>query len=101
MTIQDPLDRQDVLSVLFHPRKAPAESSASAPQRNVRIAVADGIALAGRLHVSGREAPLILLFHGNGEIAADYDSIARVYLRMGVSLLVMDYPIKQGLLTTP
>jgi hypothetical protein len=37
------------------------------------------------------DAPLILYYHGNGEIADDYDDIASLYTRLGISLLVMDY----------
>ena len=91
MTSQSPLDRPDVLSVLFHPRKAPVEPEARTREKNVSLVVDEGVALAGRLHVSDREAPLILLFHGNGEIAADYDTIAGIYNQMGFSFLVVDY----------
>ena len=85
------LDRQDVLSVLFHPRRALQPSGDTASTRTVRIPVAADVALAARLHITGPRAPLILLLHGNGEIAADYDPLAPVYVRIGLSLLVVDY----------
>jgi len=44
------------------------------------------------LHLAGPPgSPLILYFHGNGEIARDYDSIAPLYTELGISLLVADY----------
>ncbi|MCK7530646.1 MAG: hypothetical protein MZV63_06165 [Marinilabiliales bacterium] len=33
----------------------------------------------------------MLLFHGNGEIVADYDEIAGAYRELGAALLVVDY----------
>ena len=34
---------------------------------------------------------LLLMFHGNGEVATDYDRFATIYLRLGVRLCVVDY----------
>jgi alpha-beta hydrolase superfamily lysophospholipase len=45
----------------------------------------------GRLYPAGGDAPALLYFHGNGEIAADYDDIASIYRQLGITLLVMDY----------
>ncbi len=36
-------------------------------------------------------APCILFFHGNGEVACDYDPVAPVYNRLGINLFVADY----------
>ncbi len=84
------LDRPDVLRVLFHPRQENV-SSPVAGIRRVSVEVEPGIFVGGRLYVAGETTPLILYFHGNGEIAADYDHIAPLYTRLGISLLVMDY----------
>lgn len=35
--------------------------------------------------------PVILFFHGNGEIVADYDDIAPLFNRLGVSFIAADY----------
>lgn len=84
------LDQRRVASVLFHPRGAgPARSEAG--RQSVRIPVSEGIERGGRLHVASREAPAIVLFQGNGEVATDYESIAPLYTRMGITLLVVDY----------
>jgi len=73
---------------VFHPR---ADFSAPDAERDVRLPGADGVTLGGRLHVAAPTAPLILFFHGNGEIAADYDDIGPLYARLGLSFLVVDY----------
>jgi hypothetical protein len=57
----------------------------------VALEVEPGVLLGGRLYPAEPEAPVLLFFHGNGEIAADYDDIAPLYQRLGLNLLVMDY----------
>jgi pimeloyl-ACP methyl ester carboxylesterase len=84
------LDRPESLWVLFHPRRdygvvPPAGVSL------VSVEVEPGVAVGGRLHSAADNSPAILYFHGNGEIAADYDSIAPLYTRLGITLLVVDY----------
>jgi alpha-beta hydrolase superfamily lysophospholipase len=55
------------------------------------VEVEPGIVLGGRLYPAAPDSPAILFFHGNGEIAEDYDDIAPLYIQMGITLLVMDY----------
>ncbi|HRE49498.1 MAG TPA: alpha/beta fold hydrolase [Aggregatilineales bacterium] len=95
------LDSPLILSIAFHPRPAdPAEGeragevgihsgtiplSATTPE-------GEAVRLGYRLYTALPDQPLILYFHGNGEIAPDYDDIARFYTeRAGASLLVVDY----------
>ena len=84
------LDQPEVLRILFYPRR---DVLASPPPgvRLVAVEVEPGLSVGGRLYPAGPEAPAILYYHGNGEIAADYDGIAPLYTRMGITLLVMDY----------
>ncbi len=83
------LDQTEVLRILFYPR--PDFRRDSDDDRDVTFPVAEGISIGGRLHIAEKEAPLILLFHGNGEIASDYDGIAPLYTQEGISLLIADY----------
>lgn len=85
------IDRPEVLRVLFHPRREPGWSQAAPDVRPVAFEVEAGVHVGGRLHPAGPEAPLLLFFHGNGEIAADYDDLAPWYTRLGIGLLVVDY----------
>jgi len=84
------LDQPEVLRVLFHPRR---DLFVSVPPsvRLITMEVEPGVTVGGRLYPADPEAPAILYYHGNGEIAADYDGIAPLYTRMGLTLLVMDY----------
>ena len=87
----DVLDRPEVLGVLFYPRREIGVPHLPPGVHAVRVPVADGIALGGKLFVAAPRAPLLLFFHGNGEIASDYDTIASFYTDLGLSLLVVDY----------
>ncbi|MBX7195248.1 MAG: lysophospholipase, partial [Sandaracinaceae bacterium] len=43
------------------------------------------------LRVHGASGPLLLLFHGNGEIVSDWDAAARSLVARGVRFAVLDY----------
>jgi hypothetical protein len=93
------LDRPEVLMHLFHPRRdfgAPLSTSSEGeiqlPRvQDIRVPVDPGIEVGVRLHLCGREETHILFFHGNGEIAADYDEIGPYYNRVGINFLAADY----------
>ncbi len=85
------LDQPHVLRALFHPRQ---QHDVGVPQPGVQpvtVAVAPDVRIGGQLYPAEAESPAILYFHGNGEIAADYDSLAPMYTGLGISLLVVDY----------
>jgi fermentation-respiration switch protein FrsA (DUF1100 family) len=83
-------DRDDILSFLFYPRKE-GKTRNKANFVELSIPVGDDIMIGGRFYGAGSHAPLILFFHGNGEIAADYDDIAGLYNRLGISFMPVDY----------
>ena len=85
------LDRSEVIRILFHPRRDYGSAYSTQNIRLIDVEVEPGIVIGGRLYPAEATAPAILYFHGNGEIAADYDNIAPLYTQMGISLLVMDY----------
>jgi pimeloyl-ACP methyl ester carboxylesterase len=84
------LDRTEVLQCLFHPRK---ESIQSPPQGAIDffIPVEEGVRLGARFYPAEPKEPHLLFFHGNGEIASDYDTIGPVYNSYGISFLAVDY----------
>jgi alpha-beta hydrolase superfamily lysophospholipase len=83
-------DIPEVLSFLFYPRKE-ARDEGGKGFLEIRIPVDEGVVIGGRFYGAGKTAPLILFFHGNGEIVADYDDVALLYNRMGISFLPVDY----------
>mgnify|MGYP001821293341 FL=1 len=82
------LDRPDVLSVLFHPRREPAGAGSG---RDIGIPVVEDHTIGARAHMGPVEGPTILFFHGNGEIVADYDDLGPLYNSLGINLLAVDY----------
>src|SRR5512137_841434 len=91
MMTQPLLDRPEVSQVLFYPRRTYGLASTPGGARSIGVEVEPGIVLGGRLYPAAPDAPAILFFHGNGEIAEDYDDIAPMYTQLGITLLVMDY----------
>ena len=83
-------DKPEICRVLFYPRRERAGPPDVGPER-LMIPVGDDVAVGGRFHLSLQESPTILFFHGNGEIAADYDDIGAIYREMGINFLPVDY----------
>ncbi len=87
----DLLDRPEIGQVLFHPRPEYPGLVEEPGARTVRFRMSDGTMIGGRLHPAAVQAPAVLFFHGNGEIASDYDDLAPLYRQLGLTLLVADY----------
>jgi pimeloyl-ACP methyl ester carboxylesterase len=85
------IDIPEVLSILFHPRPEPPGIVVPENCEVFSINVDEGIKLGARFYKGKKEEPLILFFHGNGEIAADYDDIGDLFVRAGMQLIVVDY----------
>lgn len=85
------LDHAEILERLFFPRRASHEELTSPCGANHVIEAASGISIGCRFYPAGSKAPSILYFHGNGEIALDYDYTAPLYQERGINLFVADY----------
>ena len=83
------LDRPEILSVVFYPRRDWTSPPAGAS--DYRVPVEPGVSISCRFYPAAAGAPCILYFHGNGEIACDHDWIAPLYNREGIGLFVADY----------
>jgi alpha-beta hydrolase superfamily lysophospholipase len=78
------LDRPEVSARLFHPRRDPIPPDAM-------VAAKDGVRLAVRTHLVNPSLPTLLLFHGNGEVASDYDDLAPLLAKVGFNLVVGEF----------
>ncbi len=85
------LDEPAVLRVMFYPRRSWPGISVVSSVHDGQVEVEPGVSVGYSLHLAEPQSPLMLYFHGNGEIARDYDSIASLYTDLGISLLVADY----------
>ncbi|MCK5437819.1 MAG: alpha/beta fold hydrolase [Desulfobulbaceae bacterium] len=84
------LDRPEVLQALFHPRSE-TKTAVGPSIIDFEMPVEDSISVGGRFHMAGQDDPNILFFHGNDEIASDYDTIGRMFVEAGLSFLAVDY----------
>ncbi len=84
-------DRPEVLDILFYPRRESSGESSNSGCEILEIPVEPDMILGGRYYHAGETSPLILFFHGNGEIAVDYEDVASLYLKLGFSFLPVDY----------
>ncbi|MEO8698921.1 MAG: alpha/beta fold hydrolase [Kofleriaceae bacterium] len=80
-------DRDDFNGSLFFVRR-----DVSPPRRaQDRFVDVGGAAVHVRLHEAAGARCTLLLFHGNGEVVADYDDAAADFARAGCALAVVDY----------
>lgn len=85
------LDRPDVLAAIFHPRPELSPAPLHDGLSDHLIPVVPKIDVGARFHCTSAEGANILFFHGNGEIAADYDELGPIFNKMGINLLAVDY----------
>ena len=73
---------------LFYPRRDTSAPPAGAVDRFVDV---PGARLHLREHAAAEARATVLLFHGNGEVVADYDEAAPLFETAGAALAVVDY----------
>ena len=84
------LDQPEILQVMFHPRTS-VRTPLPAGARDIDIDLPDNVTIGCRLFSHDQKAPIIIFFHGNGEIISDYDTIGPEYQQVGLNFLVTDY----------
>ena len=85
------MDRPEIIYRLFFPCREDPEEPRPRDGATHFIQVAEDISIGCRFYPAGKGSPNILYFHGNGEIAADYDYVAPLYRQHGLNLFVADY----------
>jgi len=85
------LDTAMITNRVFHPRKATHRSYNNEEQVALCFQVEESVNVCGIFYKSSKTAPTILFFHGNGEIAQDYQDLAPIYRKRGMNFLVVDF----------
>lgn len=85
------LDQPEVLNRLFHPGRREAFRAERPGREDLLIPVDEGIKIGASFHFADKKGPILLYFHGNGEIVSDYDDFGRFYTELGINFLVADY----------
>jgi alpha-beta hydrolase superfamily lysophospholipase len=83
------LDHSPLIRYLFYPRKTFSRPPAGA--RDLLVPVEQEVFVACRLFGGSPGGPWLLYFHGNGEVASDYDELAPLYRDIRVNLAVAEY----------
>lgn len=87
MFLDDPL----VSNVVFYPRKEKLPVNLPANIRALKFIINDEISIGGLLYLKDTNLPTILMFHGNGEVASDYQYFYPSYHDCEVNLAVADF----------
>ena len=85
------LDRAEVLQFVFYPRRDFDGEPRVPNAESCFITVDENINISCRFYMGDPNYPNILYFHGNGEIASDYDEIGPIFNGIGINLFVADY----------
>ncbi len=85
------IDNPTVSNVVFYPRKTKIPEKLESYIKVLKFEISDSISIGGFFYGNEEENPTILLFHGNGEIASDYQSISHLFWDCNVNLAVVDF----------
>ena len=79
--------KKELINSIFYPRK-----SFSAPNENdLLIQVEASVNIGVRLFLDNKSNANVLYFHGNAELAQEYNSTASLYNNYNINLIVADY----------
>jgi alpha-beta hydrolase superfamily lysophospholipase len=83
------LDQPFLRQFIFYPRNdfTPCPGNAF----DLSVGVSGGVTVSCRFYMGQHEWPWVLFFHGNGEVASDYDEISPLYHQSKMNLVVADY----------
>lgn len=85
------LDHPAILNSIFYPRANDYELPDTERSAGFLIPVAGGISISGRFFYGDKNNVNFLFFHGNGELAGEYEDIGRAFNGTGINLFVADY----------
>ncbi|MHA2181844.1 MAG: alpha/beta hydrolase [Promethearchaeota archaeon] len=85
------IDTPIVSDIVFYPRKFPAPAETSPNIKVLKFQIEKNILIGGLFYLNDKNYPTILLFHGNGEIAADYRFALSFFFQCDVNLAVADF----------
>jgi pimeloyl-ACP methyl ester carboxylesterase len=83
------IDNSQALSYIFYPRNFHSKPPRDAFDK--AVTVDEDISITCRFYEGDDEWPWIVFFHGNGEVVSDYDTIAPLYTKHKLNLVVADY----------
>ena len=82
-------DLPQISQMMFYPQRMWSPTPAGASDHMVDVDT--GVFISARFYPRDKASPSILFFHGNGEIACQYDDIAPYYHEAGANLFAADF----------
>ena len=80
------VSKETLINSIFYPRKHHSKD-----EKDLFTNSNENTSISARFFIKDKSYPTILFFHGNAEIAQDYDDIATYYNQHGMNLIVSDY----------
>ncbi|TFF88180.1 MAG: hypothetical protein EU549_03495 [Promethearchaeota archaeon] len=87
MLLDDPM----ISNIVFYPRKHKMPEKLDDDTMALKFQVEKNILIGGFHYINDRSLPNMLMFHGNGEIALEYQYFKSLFFSCGVNLAVMDF----------
>ena len=81
------MNKNKLLESIFYPRKSGIQQDSN----DIIIPTSNNDKVSVRTFLANRNNPTILYFHGNAELAQEYDSIAEYYHKYNINLIVADF----------
>lgn len=85
------LDDPKISRVVFYPRKDEPSDNLGKDIKSLKFNINNEIMIGGYIFINDSNLPSVLMFHGNGEIARDYQHFYKSFLNCGINLAVMDF----------
>jgi alpha-beta hydrolase superfamily lysophospholipase len=85
------IDDPRISNVVFYPRKTPIPSNLPEYIKVLNFKINEDLLIGGYYFLQDDTFPSILLFHGNGEIALEYNYFIDLFFECGVNLAVADF----------
>jgi len=85
------IDNPTVSNIVFYPRKTPIPKETDPNIKVLKFQIDKDVLIGGFFYLNDLNLPTVLLFHGNGEVAADYQYFINFFFKCGVNLAVVDF----------
>lgn len=91
MNFKNIIDNPAISRAIFYPRKVGIPNNLESNIQPLKFELSSSVLIGGYFFMNNSSLPSILYFHGNGEIALDYDYFSSQYFNCNVNLAVVDF----------
>jgi pimeloyl-ACP methyl ester carboxylesterase len=91
MNIKKIVDNPAISRAIFYPRKVAIPKDLDSNIEPFELEIASKIMIGGYAFINDKNLPTLLYFHGNGEVALDYNYFASQFFECNVNLAVVDF----------